>query len=244
MLLSARQIVTAWEQGRRQHPIDRALTLLACTGSGAGRGVLATLPLGERDARLLRIYRDTFGGALACFAECTRCGERLELELDAAAVAMGAGAGEGGREGTLEVGDLVLQLRPLDSLDLAAAAGCGTPEEAARVLARRCVQSASRAGAPVDAGEVADAHRAQIASRLVELDPGAEVLLDLRCPACDAAIAAPLDVAAFVWSKLSAAARRILREVHAIASAYGWSEEAILALGDARRQAYLELIHA
>lgn len=242
MLLSARQIVGAWEQGRRQHPVDRALTLLSCADPAPGRGALASLPLGERDARLLALHRDTFGGGMACFAECARCGERLEVELDAGALAGSAGPPES--EGTLEAGDLVLALRPLDSRDLAAAAGCATPEEAARVLARRAVRSATRAGAPVDAGEAIGAHQELIAARLAELDPRAEVLLDLRCPGCGEANAAPLDVAGFVWSKLSAAARRILREVHTIASAYGWSEESILALGDARRQAYLELILA
>jgi len=241
VLLSAREIVGAWEQGRRQHPIDRALTVLACADPAQGRGALASLSLGERDARLLAIQRDTFGAAMACFAECARCGERLEVELDAGAIAAGA---EGTGEGTLEVGELVLELRPLDSRDLAAAAGCGTAEEAVKVLARRSVRSAARAGVAVDAGEAADANQARIAARLPELDPRAEVLLDLRCPACGEAVASPLDVAAFVWSKLSAAARRILREVHTIASAYGWSEESILALGDARRLAYLELILA
>lgn len=241
MLLSARQIVSAWEQGRRQHPIDRALTLLACADPAPGRGALASLPLGERDARLLAVHRDTFGAGLACFAECAGCGERLEVELDAGAVAASAG---GAGEGTLEVGELVLELRPLDSRDLAAAAACGTAEEGAKVLARRSVRSAARAGVAVEAGEAAEANQDRIAARLLELDPRAEVMLDLRCPGCGEAIAAPLDVAAFVWSKLSASARRLLREVHTLASAYGWSEESILALGDARRQAYLELILA
>ncbi len=39
-------------------------------------------------------------------------------------------------------------------------------------------------------------------------------------------------------------AERLLREVHTLARAYGWSEGAILELGSARRERYLELVRA
>jgi len=38
--------------------------------------------------------------------------------------------------------------------------------------------------------------------------------------------------------------RRLLVEVHALASAYGWSEQEILSLSDARRRLYLEMVQA
>ena len=34
----------------------------------------------------------------------------------------------------------------------------------------------------------------------------------------------------------------LLRDVDTLARAYGWTEEQVLALGDARRGAYLELV--
>ena len=49
-------------------------------------------------------------------------------------------------------------------------------------------------------------------------------------------------MASFVWEEVDAAARRLLGEVHALASAYGWSQEEILALGSQRRAAYMRLI--
>ena len=52
----------------------------------------------------------------------------------------------------------------------------------------------------------------------------------------------PLDVAAFFWTELNAWAVRLLREIHALASAYGWREADILALSPKRRDLYLELI--
>ena len=40
------------------------------------------------------------------------------------------------------------------------------------------------------------------------------------------------------------AARRLLPEVHALASSYGWSEKEILALSPARRRSYIALLGA
>jgi hypothetical protein len=73
-------------------------------------------------------------------------------------------------------------------------------------------------------------------------DPVAEVLLDLRCPLCAHSWQALFDIASFLWMEISAHARRLLREVDALARAYGWGEAEILGLSATRRQAYLELI--
>ena len=61
------------------------------------------------------------------------------------------------------------------------------------------------------------------------------------CPACGAAYVADLDVAGFVWAELRASAQRLLGEVDTLARAYGWTEPDVLALGERRRAAYLEL---
>ncbi len=88
--------------------------------------------------------------------------------------------------------------------------------------------------------EVAEA----VAQRMAEADPQADPQLAMHCPSCGHAWSAGLDIAAYLWAEVDAWARRTLREVHALASAYGWSEGEILALSAARRQAYLDLIGA
>jgi hypothetical protein len=47
---------------------------------------------------------------------------------------------------------------------------------------------------------------------------------------------------AFFWKEINHWANRILREVHLLASTYGWSEADILALTPTRRQWYLALV--
>jgi hypothetical protein len=53
-----------------------------------------------------------------------------------------------------------------------------------------------------------------------------------------------LDPVTFFWSELQATARRILLQVHTLASAYGWSEREILGLSDTRRSLYLQMVNA
>jgi hypothetical protein len=73
-------------------------------------------------------------------------------------------------------------------------------------------------------------------------DPMAEVLIELPCPACGTGHDSLLDIVSFFWSELEARAKRLLREIHDLATAYGWTESAILSLSDHRRAVYLDLV--
>ncbi len=73
-------------------------------------------------------------------------------------------------------------------------------------------------------------------------DPMAEIRLTLRCPACGNESDETLDLVAFFWAEIEGRAKRLLWEIHAIASAYGWTETEILALSDSRRALYVEMV--
>jgi hypothetical protein len=66
-------------------------------------------------------------------------------------------------------------------------------------------------------------------------------MLDFACPSCGHEWQSLFDIAAFFWAEIAAQARRLLREVHQLASAYGWREADILAMSARRRRAYLEM---
>ena len=83
-----------------------------------------------------------------------------------------------------------------------------------------------------------------LVERLGAADPGAETLLSLVCPPAPIRWQSVLDVATFFWDELATRARRLLREVHTLARAYGWREAEILALPGRRRQTYLDLVGA
>jgi hypothetical protein len=126
----------------------------------------------------------------------------------------------------------VISWRSPDSRDVAAAALVTDAKAAEEVLLGRCV----------GVSDLSDSERRAVSVAMAEADPLAEVLVDMACPACGETFVAELDVAEFVWSEVRARALGLLRDVDALARAYGWTEEQVLALGEARRRAYLELV--
>jgi hypothetical protein len=238
--LSARDLLKVWEAGEHRHPLDRALTILAAACPELSWDELAALSVGQRDARLLAVREQTSGPRLEGFVECPLCAEELEFgvmvaDLRAAEPSTREEAWE------LRIWDLSLRFRLPDSLDLGAAAACPDPAAARGLLARRCVLQASRDGKAVAPEELPASVVSTLGEQMVEHDPQAEVLLDLRCPVCEHRWEALFDVASFLWEELAAQAERLLREVHALAGAYGWSETEILGLNARRRRYYLEM---
>jgi hypothetical protein len=242
--LSAHDLLTVWEVGEDQSPVERALTILATACPELTQNELAALSVGQRDARLLSLRERTSGPRLNCFAECPQCAERLEFDVAIADLLVAAqpDEGEGARELVAE--RFVLRFRLPNSRDLAAAAGCRDQSAARDLLAQRCVLQASRDGVPIACSELPAGIISALAQRMVECDPQAEVLLDLRCPECAHGWQVLLDIASFFWTELSAQAKLLLNEVRSLALVYGWREADILAMSPRRREYYLEMTDA
>lgn len=236
---SAADVIAMWEQAACQHPVDRALTLLARC-SPEPREALAALSIGARDARLFALHELLFGPRFEGFAECPHCDERLEYAVDAANLLPAHGAEEP-LEPLLVSDGVALRLRPLDSTDFAAAAACADADEARRLLASRCVVEAARDGIALSATQLPERTVERIATWLASADPQADVLIDIECPNCAHRWQAAFQIERFLWAKLNALAKRLLREVDVLARTYGWSEHEILSLSAMRRAVYLEM---
>ena len=239
--LSAHDILHIWEWGQGQHPVDRALTFLVAASPEITRDELAALSVGQRDARLLTLRQQTFGSTFHGFAECPQCAKSLEFAVAVAEIrASEPSSGERALE--LVTDGLELRFRLPNSWDLAAVAGCEDAATARHLLVQRCVLQVSRDGMPVPAGELAVEVTTGLATRMVDCDPQAEVLLDFQCPACGHRWQMIFDIVSFFWAEICAQAKRLLREVHTLARAYGWCEADILAMTAARRQSYLDMV--
>jgi len=239
--LSASELVNVWERCLGQHPVDRALTLLA-TCSGEGRQDLAALAIGERDARLLAVFEHLFGPALNAFVECPQCAERLEYSVSTEDLILRSEA-QADEEGlTLKSGELTMRLRLPNSVDLSVASRCADIATARRMLVERCVLHASEGEREWPGRALPDSAVEQVAARLGVLDPQADMVIDLECSACGHRWQVVLDIESFLWVKIGSLAKRLLREVHVLARAYGWREPDILALSATRRHFYLEMV--
>jgi hypothetical protein len=237
--LTPAAILHAWEAARNQHPVDRALTLLLAAEPGGTRARLAALSIAERDARLLQLRARTLGPVLAIFARCPACEEHLEFEVRTEAL---TGPVQLEEWWEIEAGPFRLRFRLPDSRDLAAAARCGNPSEARRLLASRCMLALTRQDGAASGEDLPEEAVAALAEAMARVAPQAESLFDLSCPACDRQWQEALDIGAFFWKELAALARRLMAEVDLLARTYHWSEAEILALSPARRQGYLQLV--
>ena len=240
--LSARDLVEIWEAGEDRHPLDRALILLSAACPELTWDELAELSVGQRDTLLFTLRELTSGPRLNGFAECPKCAEHLEFDAAVADLRAAVEPSASEEAWELEVDSLKLRFRLPNSRDLAAILHCEDPAAARDLLARRCVVQASRDETPEAIKELPAEATARLARRMAECDPQAEVLLDLRCPACDYRWQPLFDIAAFFWTELAAQAKRLLHEVHALALAYGWDESDILGMSGRRRRHYLEMV--
>ena len=227
--LSDKQLLAVWEQGFRLHPIDRGLLVISAAVPGAPYAALADWPLGRRNRALAEWLCTSFGPRLAGWAVCERCGERLEFELDARVL---LAAEPTDPEARVEVGGHTFRLPT--SRDLALAARAQDPGDAMASLLEAC---------RLDRGDALDLNEEELdefGDRLGLADPLAETHVTMTCPECAAQLDETLNLTVFAWAELEARAKRLLLEVHLLASAYGWSESDVLAISEPRRAFYLE----
>ena len=234
--LTASQVLDVWESAIHFAAPRRAIALLAAACPELGADDVLGLPLGQRNQMLLRLREYLFGPVLTMTASCPGCGERLETSLrlaDLQAVSVPGGIGRALSLGNREI--VFHAPRAGDLIDLPP-----DPVQARDTLLSRCLMND---GTPAGSGAV-DALSgddiAAIVDAMAAADPQANLEIGLVCEACRHRWDCAFDIVTFLWREIDAWAQRTLREVHALARAYCWSERDILALSPTRRQIYLD----
>lgn len=200
-----------------------------------------SLSVGDREALLLHLRRLSLGESISCVVTCPGedCGERLDA--------------------TVSVGDLLVEPyeeRPaVHEKTLSADGGTATvrfrlptgadqeavadrnatdPRAAADMLLERCLED-GRDG-------LSSALRAELSRVMAELDPQADLNLQLTCPECGQEFPARLDAGTFLVRELTGHDDWLHREVHLLALCYQWSRSAILAMPRMDRQRHVQLL--
>ena len=198
-------------------------------------------PLVSVMPRLLRLYDQLFGPHLISVANCPQCGERLQLSLTTADVLIASGTVSNAQ--ALTADGYTVQYRLPNSTDLLALATYDNVEAGRALLLSRCVTSVQRDEIDQDVATLPANVIAALTAHMADADPQADVQFDLNCPVCQHRWLAAFDVMAYLWSAIGRWASRVVRDVHVLASNYGWSETDILSMTAARRQMYLNLIN-
>jgi hypothetical protein len=238
--LSNADFLTLWENGHRLHPLDRGLLAIRASlpetpDSRVTDEPVADWTLGRRNRALAELRTLYFGPRLEGWTTCSQCGEKLEFEVDCRALAQ---IHEEASSQPIAVHGSTFRLPT--SRDLAHIAGETDPQRAALLLLENCAIDH-------DASEPSgwsETEIEEVAEKMAIADPLAEIALDFECPVCQHTSEEVLDLSSFLWAEIESRAKRLLLEIHALATSYGWAESAILAMSDVRRATYLQMVQA
>ena len=239
--LSAAELLTVWERGLTQSWVQRPLSLLEIACPEQSKNELAQLSIGQRDAYLLTLREQTLGAQVVSNVVCEQCGERVEMNFEISDIRLLPEAEEP-KALLLEKDGYEVRFRLPNSVDLAANSEISEVEAITVRLLRQCVVSVQYKGEAVDSDQLPSEVEQALLAQMEEADPQANVQLAIACPACGHEWQSMFDIVSFFWRELDVWARRLLGEVHVLASAYGWCEADILAMSAQRRQLYLEMI--
>jgi hypothetical protein len=240
--LSAGRLLEAWERGVGLDSAGRSRVLLAAGAPSKSEAELDAHTAGRRDVALLSIRAATFGPQVDALASCPACGQLVEFGFSVVEVVSVEAEEKGDEPLRVRANGFDVRVRLPTVADLAEASTNGAGVDGVgTALLERCVVQARHRGKTVAIEDLSEEVTHAIDSEMARADPNADIAFALACEACGNSWSAPLDVQAFVWAEVDAWARRLLVEVHSLATAYGWNEREILALSPVRRLTYLEL---
>ncbi len=239
--LSADRLLSLWETGASLTPLRRCLLLLSSAWPEKSYEQWAETAIGQRDEALLTLRELLFGRHLEATAQCPVCHESLELAFETGEIRVkGAAASQ---EGQVETNGYLVKFRTPTSADLIAATEIeGGNSSSKALLLQRCILSAQHGDQAIEAQQLPPDLMEYVQQDMARLDPQAETLIALSCPQCRHDWQLGFDIAAYLWDEIGDWAHRLLKEVHTLARAYGWSEREILNMNAQRRRSYLELL--
>jgi len=213
--------------------LDGALALVDALMQSTPRVLAHELATPDRDRVMAALLEHVTGPIVESTVSCRSCGEPFELSFTLADLV---------RHRSGEQGDAVIAVnRGAWSIDgIGFRFPTGADERTARlepdpaaVLRRRCVDLHDPSDRQLDAVESAMSQLAPILTTSIAGD----------CPECEHRHAVEFDVQRYTLALIQLGRERVLRDVHIIASAYGWTRADILGLRRSERRSYVDLIN-
>lgn len=202
---------------------------------GLSHEAVDRLSVGDRVLLMLHLRRQVLGDAMHCTLDCPKCGEKMSLNIS-----VGTLIGQRAHvkaSTSVAVGDLFMEVRAATHLDQKLLLN---DAEGVQAFAKSCIVFCKP---PLPPGAAKEAVVTAVDQKLKEIDPLADIVLELKCPECGHGFAAPFDPEAFFLEEIAMRSRQLDWEVHWLAFNYHWSEESILLLTAGKRRRYIELIN-
>ena len=217
------------------HLLDRLLVELP--GTACEPGSASELTAADRDRLLAAIYQRNYGRQIVSSVICSACGQAFDLDfnlpelLETLSPAQNPMVVER-HQGGYKLPDGSQFRLPTGEDELAIAQL--TPEQAVEELMRRCVSGFEN--------QVPQAIQAAMQAAMQEAAPLVDLDLDVSCAACGQNQTVHFNLQHYLLAAIHAEQPRLAREVHLLATAYGWGMEAILSLTRSQRRTYVALI--
>ena len=236
------ELVDVWEDGRCRNRLERPAVLLTVAHPGTTEFDWMNLPIGQRDEKLFDLQERLFGETIDAASACPNCKENLEVSMLTTDIRVPPPSDLHLLNLELQDGKYWVRFRLPTTSDLAIVAQAECVTEARTILLERCVVEARRSGSQALTTKLPEKVRNSIVQKMGAADPQAVIELALECPSCQHQWSLHFDICSYLWSEIEELALRLLREVHVLARAYGWSELQILGLSPLRRQVFLDLV--
>jgi hypothetical protein len=216
------------------------------------REIIRSLTVGDRIALLMQLRKLTFGDQMQCNITCPSCKEVMSLDLSTSKL-LQPPIPEPKSEYTINVENFLLTIRPVAGKDQESLFENYDDNNSDNnlvenkndrfVQAERLTKGCILSSTPSLPNNFTDDFIAMTSSKLEELDPQADVVLELCCPSCQHSFKDSLDIENFFFQEIYTSHKQIEREVHWMALNYHWSEDSILSLPLRKRKRYIELIN-
>jgi hypothetical protein len=225
---SAAATLDLWESLTATTPPARGAAVLVACGVAPDLDAACDLPLAVAAREALAELRERVGPALDAALSCPVCEALLDVPLPLDEVLAGSEVLADG----VRVDGVVV--RGPTTSDVLVALASADP---AATLRARCETW------PEGTAPNADSELTTRVAAAAELLAGAAgVSVRLECPDCGGDVLADVDVVRLLTERVSEDAQAVLADVALLASAFGWSEQTVLAMSPARLQAYLGLV--
>jgi hypothetical protein len=205
---------------------------------------LGAWTLDRRLRGLLMVARETQGDRIICKLHCANpdCGREMELELSVGQLLSTPEPAE--RFCWCASPDFNLELRLPTGCDQtlwreAAATGAEAGDEGVALRLATSLVSSVNGQTPASGWSLPDEWLPALDAAFGERDALASLQLQAACPWCGIVHAIEPDLEALALSCLAAEQKRVIEEIHQLASAYHWTEDEVLAVPRGRRSYYL-----
>ena len=195
------------------------------------------LTIWERDQVLAVVYTRHYGPRIDGTMRCRNCNAPFDVDFNLQALMESLtpdpdAAIEYLEDGLYRLGDIRFRLPTGD--DECAVFGL-SPDQAEAELLQRCL---------IDRAPLGTDTSAEVQNAMQALSPVVNVDLDARCPECGHDQSVLFDLQRYLLTALMNDRRQLVREIHLLASAYGWSLSEILNLTRSQRRAFVALVDA